>query len=262
MEPVTVAHVTPGGPARRLDAAGLVALKASVSAMDNNCYVLAADGAAVVIDAADDAPRVLALLGQARAAAEAGGEAGAGDTAAAGGAAGAVDTAAAGGAPSTGDLAGVDIAVVTTHRHHDHVGALRDVVAATGARVLAGADDADALPVPVDVRLRHGDRVPLGDRALEVVALRGHTPGSVALAWTEAEGEHAGRVHLFTGDSLFPGGPGRTTSPEDFAALMDDLTERVFARFDDDTRVHPGHGDSTTLGRERPHLEEWRRRGW
>ncbi|WP_164745255.1 MBL fold metallo-hydrolase [Georgenia faecalis] len=253
MEPVTVAHVTPGGPARRLDAAGLVALKASVSAMDNNCYVLAADGAAVVIDAADDAPRVLALLGQARAAAEAG------DTY---GAAGAVDTAAAGGAPSAGDLAGADIAVVTTHRHHDHVGALRDVVAATGARVLAGADDADALPVPVDVRLRHGDRVALGAQALEVVALRGHTPGSVALAWTEPEGEHAGRVHLFTGDSLFPGGPGRTTSPEDFTALMDDLTERVFARFDDDTRVHPGHGDSTTLGRERPHLEEWRRRGW
>ena len=67
---------------------------------------------------------------------------------------------------------------------------------------------------------------------------------------------------LFTGDSLFPGGPGRTLSPEDFGSLMDDLEAKVFARFDDRTVVHPGHGDDTTLGAERPHLAEWRARGW
>ena len=68
--------------------------------------------------------------------------------------------------------------------------------------------------------------------------------------------------HLFTGDSLFPGGPGKTHFPEDFASLLDGLDQKVFAAFGDDAVVHPGHGDDTTLGRERPHLPEWRRRGW
>lgn len=162
--------------------------------------------------------------------------------------------------------------VVTTHRHHDHVGALADVVAATGARVAVGADDAAAVTaatgVHVDRALAHGDIVAVGDVRLEVVALRGHTPGSVALAYREpgrtAEPEsRADRVHLFTGDSLFPGGVGNTDhDPARFARLLDDVTERVFARFDDDTWVYPGHGDDTTLGAERPHLADWRARGW
>ena len=71
-----------------------------------------------------------------------------------------------------------------------------------------------------------------------------------------------GPTHLFTGDSLFPGGPGKTWSPEDFDSLMDDLEAKVFNRFADDTVVHPGHGDATTIGAERPHLKEWRARGW
>ena len=69
-------------------------------------------------------------------------------------------------------------------------------------------------------------------------------------------------MHLFTGDSLFPGGPGATRTPADFASLMADLTDRVFDRFADDTVVYPGHGLGTTLGVERPHLDEWRARGW
>ena len=93
---------------------------------------------------------------------------------------------------------------------------------------------------------------------LDVIALRGHTPGSVALALDDGDG----RVHLFTGDSLFPGGPGKTPDTEAFTSLMDDLEARVFDVYPDDTVVHPGHGDSTTLGAERPHLEEWRERGW
>jgi glyoxylase-like metal-dependent hydrolase (beta-lactamase superfamily II) len=151
--------------------------------------------------------------------------------------------------------------VVTTHRHPDHVGALAAVAAATGATTAAGDADADALPVPPDVRLHHGDAVRVGGTELGVVALRGHTPGSVALllAGDPAAG---GPAHLFTGDSLFPGGPGRTTSPADFTSLMDDLEARVFAVLGDDTVVHPGHGEPTTLGAERPHLAEWRARGW
>ena len=63
-------------------------------------------------------------------------------------------------------------------------------------------------------------------------------------------------------DSLFPGGSGKTGSPADFASLMDDLEERVFGTLPDETWVYPGHGDDTTLGRERPSLAEWRARGW
>jgi glyoxylase-like metal-dependent hydrolase (beta-lactamase superfamily II) len=103
-----------------------------------------------------------------------------------------------------------------------------------------------------------GDQVPVGSESLEVIGLVGHTPGSVTVAYRPATGP----VHLFTGDSLFPGGPGRTTNPTDFGTLMADLETKIFASFDDDTVVHPGHGDDTTLGRERPHLPDWRARGW
>ena len=145
--------------------------------------------------------------------------------------------------------------VVTTHGHWDHHRALPDVVAATGARTVAHAADAGDLPVPVDRTVAHGDTVEVGEQVLEVVHLRGHTPGSIALVWRGAG------THVFTGDSLFPGGPGRTTSPEDFSSLMDDLEERIFV-LPDDTWFYPGHGKDSTLGAERPHLSEWRARGW
>ena len=148
--------------------------------------------------------------------------------------------------------------VVTTHQHWDHHRALADVVAATGAETVAGTEDADALPVPVTRRVTDGDSVTVGDCTLEVVHLAGHTPGSVALLYDDPDGT----PHLFTGDSLFPGGPGRTTSPADFAQLMGDLETKVFDRLPDETWVYPGHGDDTTLGVERPHLAEWRERGW
>jgi glyoxylase-like metal-dependent hydrolase (beta-lactamase superfamily II) len=133
------------------------------------------------------------------------------------------------------------------------------VVEATGAQTVAHSADAPALPVPVTRTVGHGDTVTVGDQVLEVVHLRGHTPGSIALVWRGPEG--AG-THVFTGDSLFPGGPGRTTGPEDFSSLMDDLEARVFGPLDDATWIYPGHGKDTTLGAERPHLEEWRKRGW
>lgn len=218
-------HVEQGGPTAVVQddpgPGGLLVRKASVSAMDNNAYVLTCPetGEQLLIDAADDAERLLALVAE-------GGSA----------------------------LA----RVVTTHRHHDHHGALLEVVERTGATSLAGAEDVEEVPGPPQRGLRHGEIVRVGEAELEVVHLRGHTPGSVALALTQPDGT----VDLFTGDSLFPGGPGKTWSAADFTALVADLEERVFDRFPDATRVHPGHGDSTTLGTERPHLPEWRERGW
>jgi glyoxylase-like metal-dependent hydrolase (beta-lactamase superfamily II) len=148
--------------------------------------------------------------------------------------------------------------VVTTHRHGDHWQALEAVVSATGAETVAGENDADELPVPTASRVQTGARVRVGSCELEVIELVGHTPGSIALAYDDPDGI----VHLFTGDSLFPGGVGKTGSPEDFTTLIDDVETKLFGAFPDDTHVYPGHGNDTTLGAERPHLAEWRARGW
>lgn len=148
--------------------------------------------------------------------------------------------------------------IVTTHRHGDHWQALESLVAATGAETVAGERDADELPVPVDVQVQTGARVRVGSCELEVIEIAGHTPGSIVLAYDDPDGI----VHLFTGDSLFPGGVGKTWSPEDFATLIDEVETKIFGRYPDDTRVYPGHGGDTTLGVERPHLAEWRERGW
>ena len=205
---------------RRLE--GLVIRKMAVSQMSNNVYLLTstASGHQLLVDAADDAPRIRGLIDE-----------------------------------GTGRLDHV----VTTHRHWDHVRALEAVLRGSGARSYAGAADADALPVTPDVRLVDGDRISLGAVDLEVIHLRGHTPGSVALAYREPEGA----AHVFTGDSLFPGGVGNTLNEgQSFGSLFADVTSRIFDRFGDDTWIYPGHGDDTTLGTERPHLDEWRERGW
>ncbi|WP_030905046.1 MBL fold metallo-hydrolase [Streptosporangium amethystogenes] len=144
--------------------------------------------------------------------------------------------------------------IITTHQHGDHWQALAEVARATGASVIAHPLDAPGLPVPVDLEVEHGEEITVGEVGLEVIHLRGHTPGSIALY-------HPG--HLFTGDSLFPGGVGNTNKdPERFAQLFADVSERIFDRLPDDTWVYPGHGKDTTLGAERPHLPEWRERGW
>jgi len=148
--------------------------------------------------------------------------------------------------------------VVTTHLHPDHWQALAPVVESTGAETVASQIDAGEIPVSTSNPVSDGARVRVGSCELEVIGLVGHTPGSIALAYDDPDGI----VHLFTGDSLFPGGPGRTSSPEDFTSLMDDLESKVFDRFDDDTWIYPGHGNDSTLGTERPALPEWRARGW
>ncbi len=214
--------VSPGGPTQTRELAHLVIRKVAVSEMSNNAYLLTcrATGEPLLVDAADDQARLGALVRE--------------------------------GSGSLDHL-------VTTHQHWDHVRALRDLVDAFHPRTYAGADDADALPVRPDVRLQHGDTVAVGEVRLDVVHLRGHTPGSVALAYDDPDGA----THLFTGDSLFPGGVGNTKNEgQSFASLIEDVTTRVFDVYGDDTWVYPGHGGDTTLGVERPHLAEWRERGW
>ena len=212
-------RVQPGGTPDVRELANLTITKFSVSEMDNNVYLLRCQRTddQVLIDAADEAPRILQVVG--------------GDGLA---------------------------RVITTHQHWDHHRALPEVVAATGAETVAGEADADELPVRVDRRVVDGDVVEVGDCRLEVIHLVGHTPGSIALLYDDPEGT----PHLFTGDSLFPGGPGRTTDPTSFSSLMDDLESKVFDRLPDETWFYPGHGDDSDLGRERPHLQEWRARGW
>lgn len=147
--------------------------------------------------------------------------------------------------------------LVTTHRHHDHIGALADIAGTRGPRLYAGRPDVSAIEAATGVHgiagVWDGDRIRCGAVELEVIGLVGHTPGAIALAHGDL---------LFTGDSLFPGGPGRTRSETDFTSLMDDLEHKIFSRYGDEVAVHPGHGDSTTLGAERPQLEHWRARGW
>ena len=168
---------------------------------------------------------------------------------------------AAGDAPVLLGLLGPDrlVAVVETHNHWDHVQALAEVVEATGAPVLATAADATDLPVPPTRLLADGDLVEVGRAHLTAITLAGHTPGSVALLY-DADPAAA---HLFTGDSLFPGGPGNTENDAArFGTLLDDLERKVFGPLPDATWVYPGHGADTTVGAERASVPEWRARGW
>jgi glyoxylase-like metal-dependent hydrolase (beta-lactamase superfamily II) len=147
--------------------------------------------------------------------------------------------------------------VLTTHLHADHWIGLAETVEALGLGTIASPGDAADIHVPTDRFVSHGDVITVGDLRLEVIGLRGHTPDGVGIILRTDEG-----THLFPGDSLFPGGPGKTAGPEQFSTLMDDLESRVFASLDDAVVVHPGHGDDTTIGAERPKLAEWRERGW
>ncbi|MGI0540961.1 MBL fold metallo-hydrolase [Corynebacterium aquatimens] len=186
--------------------------------MDNNCYLLCCGTQGLLIDAADDAPALLAL---------------------------ARDN-------------GVEITdVLTTHRHYDHVRALADILKETGATHWASHLDAPALPVAPDHELTEGDSVNFAGHEFPVHILRGHTPGGVALV-----AEIDGTVNLFVGDSLFPGGLGKTASDGDFLRLFKDVTARLFDAYPDDVIVWPGHGEPTTLGDERPKLPEWLERRW
>ncbi|WP_313674305.1 MBL fold metallo-hydrolase [Mycolicibacterium sp.] len=215
-------HVETQTAARRI-LPGVSIVKMSVGPMDNNAYVVtcAETGESLLIDAANDPDLLVELL-----------------------------------AEQAPKLA----LIVTTHQHFDHWQALSAVAEATGAPTAAHRLDAEPLPIPPELFLDGGDTVEVGDLVFDVIHLRGHTPGSVALA-LRPSGERTA-VQLFTGDCLFPGGVGKTWEPGAFEQLLGDVTSRVFDAYGDDTVVYPGHGDDTILGEERPRLAEWRERGW
>jgi glyoxylase-like metal-dependent hydrolase (beta-lactamase superfamily II) len=215
-------HVDPGTAARRT-LPGATILKASVGPMDNNAYLVtcSATGETLLIDAANDAEVLTDLIRRY--------------------------------APQVS-------LIVTSHQHFDHWQALQAVAEATGAPTAAHEIDAEPLPVKPDRLLADGDTVQIGELTFDVIHLRGHTPGSIALALS---GPATGDVtQLFTGDCLFPGGVGKTWQPGDFTQLLDDVTSKVFDVYPDSTVIYPGHGDDTILGAERPNLAEWRERGW
>ncbi|HTC71157.1 MAG TPA: MBL fold metallo-hydrolase [Acidothermaceae bacterium] len=154
---------------------------------------------------------------------------------------------------------GLLVSVVTTHQHPDHWQGLEAVVGITGPAVIAHPLDAPRLPIPMTQTVVDGDVLDVGNVQVKVIHLKGHTPGSIAIVYDW----DSSTPHIFTGDSLFPGGPGNTRkNVADFTSLMNDLETRVFGVLPDATWVYPGHGADTTLGVERPHLAEWRARGW
>jgi glyoxylase-like metal-dependent hydrolase (beta-lactamase superfamily II) len=149
--------------------------------------------------------------------------------------------------------------VITTHSHHDHWGALVEVIAATGAQTAAHFLDAPDIPVPTDRLLADQDEVAFGDCTLTAIHLVGHTPGSIAILYRDPDGP----PHLFTGDCLVPGGVGNTEQDAArFTSLLGDVTTKLFDRLPDETWVYPGHGHDTNIGSERPNLATWRERGW
>lgn len=203
----------------------------SVSDMANNVYLVTnrQSGEQILIDAADDAPAIEELIQASQQDAQ---------------------------DPRI-------VGVATTHQHWDHVRALADVIEKYPVTTYAGAEDmagiAEESGVQISNGLSHGDQVKLGDVIIEAIHLRGHTPGSIGYALVDSSGQPV----LFSGDSLFPGGVGNTwKDPQRFLSLITDVSERIFDRFPDETKVLPGHGDTTTLGVERPQLDEWRERGW
>ena len=194
----------------------------TVGSMDNNAYLLTDAGEGLLIDAAADPLALLAWIGD----------------------------------QPIGHI-------VTTHRHHDHVGALAALAHHCGARLVAGEPDAEAIgaaaAVTIDDRVVDGDTVEFGDVRLQVIRITGHTPGSICLLYDDPDGT----PHLWTGDSLFPGGVGNTFGDADaFASLINDVETKIFGTLPDETWFYPGHGNDSTLGEERPHLAEWRKRGW
>ena len=188
--------------------------KLPVGEWDNNAYVVAcADtGKAVIIDAANEADRILQ------------------------------------------HVAGLEVqAILTTHGHFDHIMALDPVREALGVPWHLHPADIEIAERSPDEMLSHGQEIVVGNLAIHVLHTPGHTPGSVSFVLEPI---------IFTGDTLFPGGPGATRwEYASFGQVMDSIEQQLMA-YPDPTVVHPGHGASTTIGTERPSLPAWRERGW
>jgi glyoxylase-like metal-dependent hydrolase (beta-lactamase superfamily II) len=144
--------------------------------------------------------------------------------------------------------------VVETHGHWDHIQAV-PAVREAGISVAVTSADAGMLP-SYDLILEDDEVLRVGDLRIKTLATPGHTRGSICFAVESTD-------LLFTGDTLFPGGPGNTSfEGGSFPTILESIERRIFAKFDPDTWVLPGHGDTTTVGNESPHLQEWVDRGW
>jgi glyoxylase-like metal-dependent hydrolase (beta-lactamase superfamily II) len=196
----------------RISAPKLSAL--AVGPYDNRVYILSCPETkkAVVIDAADEAERILTACD------------------------------------------GLEVlAILTTHGHSDHIQAVDAVKAALGVPFLLHPADRDIADRSFDGPLAEGQEFAVGTINVHVIHTPGHTPGSVCFVVEPV---------IFSGDTLFPGGPGATRWPySSFGQIMDSIEKRLMV-YPDPTVIYPGHGTETTLGTERPHLEEWRTRGW
>ena len=144
--------------------------------------------------------------------------------------------------------------VLETHGHWDHIQAV-PAVRDAGFEVGVTAADSSMLP-SYDFVLDDEGVIEVGRLRLHTILTPGHTPGSMCF---RLEGSPV----LFSGDTLFPGGPGNTSFEDaDFDTIIRSIDDRLFSTLDPDTLVLPGHGDDTTIGAERPHLQEWVDRGW
>jgi len=143
------------------------------------------------------------------------------------------------------------VGILQTHGHHDHVQALTEIRDHFDVPVYAHA--ADDYPVPISNEIADGDMIAFGRREARALHTPGHTPGGICFL--------TGR-HLISGDTLFPGGPGNTRGDrEAFEQIISAIETKLFT-LPDNTAVYPGHGDDTTIGTEKPSLEEWKSRGW
>ena len=137
--------------------------------------------------------------------------------------------------------------VLITHRHGDHLAGFGEIAGSVDARVGIGVEDADALPRQPDRALKDGDTVKFGNLELQVLATPGHTEGARCFLFGN---------HLFSGDTLFPGGPGRTTSPQALREIIGSIENKLLA-LPDDTAVYPGHGSDTTIGDARRQYQDF-----
>lgn len=144
--------------------------------------------------------------------------------------------------------------VLETHGHWDHIQAI-PAIRDAGYEVGITQADADMLPA-YDYVLDDDSMIEVGRLRLRTILTPGHTAGSMCFSLEDAP-------VLFSGDTLFPGGPGATQfEGGDFDAIIESIDRRLFAPFDAETMVFPGHGDDTSIGAERPSLDEWVSRGW
>jgi glyoxylase-like metal-dependent hydrolase (beta-lactamase superfamily II) len=143
--------------------------------------------------------------------------------------------------------------ILITHGHNDHHDQLDALKSRIGAPAGIGEADKGMLKSPPEFTIADGQELRFGTAVMRAVHTPGHTPGSTCFV--------VGNV-LFSGDTLFPGGPGNTkTSTGDFPTIIRSIRDRLFS-LPDETTVYPGHGKGTTIGMEKPHLDEWIERGW